>query len=105
MSSALHAQAPPLTRDASGVTIRATRVDSPLHIDGKLDEAVYATLPAIGDFIQTDPAPGAPSTERTEAWVFFDNDNIYVAARCWDDHPERIIANEMRRDNGNIIQN
>ncbi len=104
-STPARAQGPPLTRDAAGVTIRAARIDAPLRIDGKLDEAVYATLPSINGFIQADPNPGAPSTERTDVWVLFDNDNVYVAARCWDDHPERIIANEMRRDNGNIIQN
>src|SRR6185436_10736969 len=29
----------------------------------------------------------------------------YIAARCWDSHPEREVANELRRDNGNILGN
>ncbi len=28
----------------------------------------------------------------------FDDQNIYVACRCSDQHPERIVANDMRRD-------
>jgi hypothetical protein len=38
--------------------------------------------------------------------VFFDRDNVYVSARCWDSAgPDKLIANEMRRDNGQITNN
>jgi hypothetical protein len=30
--------------------------------------------------------------------VAFDEDNFYLAFRCWDTHPERRVATEMRRD-------
>ena len=30
---------------------------------------------------------------------------MYIVARCWDSHPEREVANELRRDNGNILGN
>ena len=30
---------------------------------------------------------------------------LYIAARRWDSHPEREVANELRRDNGNILGN
>src|SRR5258706_6689329 len=88
-----------------GVNGRAVRLAEPLRIDGRLDEAVYASVPPIGDFVQQEPAEGAPATEKTEAWIFFDDQNIYIAARCWDSHPEREIANEMRRDGQQILQN
>jgi hypothetical protein len=87
------------------VTVRASRVDTPLSIDGRLDEAVYTTVPAISDFIQQEPREGQPATEKTEAWILFDDRNLYIAARMWDSHPEREVANEMRRDNGNILGN
>ena len=48
---------------------------------------------------------GEPATEKTDAWIFFDDANLYIAARCWDSHPEREVANELRRDNGNILGN
>ena len=38
-------------------------------------------------------------------WILFDARNIYIAARCRDSHPERIIANDMRRDGSNVSQN
>ena len=83
--------------------VRATRLAAPLTLDGRLDEDVYAKTTPTSDFAQQFPREGAPATEATEVWVFFDEHNIYVSARCTDSHPERIIANEMRRDHSNIF--
>ena len=95
-----------IARDAAGrVTVRAVRIATPLDIDGRLDEAVYASVPAMSDFIQTDPDEGAPATEKTEIWLLFDDDNVYVVGRCWETQPERLMANEMRRDNPAIVRN
>ncbi|MQA29197.1 MAG: hypothetical protein GEU82_05065 [Luteitalea sp.] len=95
-----------VARDESGrVTIRAVRLTTPIQIDGQLDEAVYATVPSISDFIQNDPSEGAPATEKTEVWIFFDGDSVIVTARCWESRPERLVANEMRRDGANVPQN
>ena len=95
-----------ITRDdKGGATIRAVRIDKPLKIDGRLDEEVYGVVPPAGDFIMQEPREGERATEQTDAWIFFDNDTLYVAARCWDDHPERWVVTELRRDNNNIIQN
>jgi hypothetical protein len=87
------------------VTVRAVRVAEPLRIDGRLDEGVYTSIPAISDFIQQEPQEGQPATEKTEAWILFDDVNLYISARNWDSHPEREVANELRRDNGNILGN
>ena len=95
-----------VTRDADGrVTMRAYRLPEGLVVDGKLDDPVYQRIPSVSDFIQQEPVEGEPATERTEVWVFFDDKNVYVSGRNWDSHPERIIANEMRRDHRNISQN
>ncbi len=95
-----------IERDTDGhATVRATRLQTPLQIDGVLNEEVYTTVPSFSGFIQADPNAGAPATERTEGWIFFDEDNVYVVLRCWDTNPKRIVANEMRRDNTNISQN
>ena len=89
-----------VTRDESGrATVRAIRLTEPLHLDGKLDEDVYRTSQSVSDFVQQVPREGAPATERTESWVMFDRDTLYIAARCWDSAPpERWIANELRRE-------
>ena len=96
-----------VTRDgAGGATVRAIRLDEPFRLDGRLDERVYAATPSISDFVQQVPREGAPATERTEAWVLFDDEHIYVSARCWDTAPpEQWIANELRRDTNQLRQN
>ena len=77
-----------VSRDAQGqATVRAIRLDEPLRVDGRLDEAVYAQNESVSGFIQQVPREGAAATERTEAWVMFDGENLYVAARCWDTAP------------------
>ncbi len=100
---------PPATinREASGrATLRAVRLDGPLRVDGVLDEGVYETTPPFGGFLQQLPVQGAPATEQTEAWILYDDNNVYVAARLWDSAPEsRWVANEMQRDSFQLIQN
>ena len=83
--------------------MQAVRLSAPLRIDGHLDDAVYTTVPPISDFIQMEPKAGEPATEKTEVWVFFDQQNVYVAMRAWESRPDLMIANEMRRDNFGIL--
>lgn len=91
--------------EAGQATVRAVRLSRPLQIDGRLDDEVYQTTPPMDGFIQQEPTEGAPATEITQVWVFFDDRNVYVSARCLDTHPEREVVTEMRRDNNNVTQN
>ena len=93
-----------ITRDGGGVTVRAERVATPLRIDGQLNESAYQDVLAISEFIQNDPAEGEPASEKTEVWLLFDDDYVYVVARCWESQPDRLVANEMRRDNTRIVR-
>jgi Domain of unknown function (DUF5916)/Carbohydrate family 9 binding domain-like len=86
-------------------TVTAYRTAQPLRIDGRLDEAIYKSTPAISDFVQQEPDEFKPATEKTEAWIFFDEDTVYVSARNYETHPERRVANEMRRDTAQLRQN
>lgn len=95
-----------VTRDAEGrVTIRAIALSSPIEVDGRLDEPIYSSVPPVSDLVQTEPSTGSPATQRTEVWVTFDRANIYVSVRCWESNPERMILNEMRRDNVSLYGN
>ena len=96
-----------MSRDEQGrVTVRAIRYDEGVDLDGVLDEPVYAAAPPITGLVQLMPDAGAPATERTEAWILFDDTNVYISARIWDSAPEsRWVANEMRRDTSQLRQN
>jgi len=94
-----------IARDGSArVTVRAVPVTTPLNIDGRLDEGVYRDAPSMSDFIQNNPVEGAPASEKTEVWLFFDRDHVYVVMRCWESRPDRLTATEMRRDNTRIVR-
>ena len=88
--------------ESAAVIVHATRIAQPLNVDGQLDEEVYKNVPPITRFVQQLPNAGAPGTERTEAWVLFDNTHIYIACRCWTERPDRIVANDLRRDSRNM---
>jgi hypothetical protein len=95
-----------MTRDAAGhATVRATRLTGEFTLDGDLSEDVYRTLAPLGDFVQQEPTEGAPSTEKTEAWIFFDDRNIYVGAKLYETEPSRRVMSEMRRDSFNMYNN
>jgi hypothetical protein len=95
-----------LARNAQGrASIRAVRIPEPLTLDGRLDEEWYQSVPAIDGFVQQEPEEFQPATEKTEAWVFFDTETLYIAARNWDSQPQRMVINELRHDSSNIIQN
>jgi hypothetical protein len=92
--------------DNGKIVVRAVRIAVPLRVDGRLDEPVYQLVKPISDFIQTVPAEGMPATERTEAWILFDDNFIYVVGKCYDSAPpEQWTANELRRDTNQLRQN
>ena len=96
-----------ITRDDTGqATVRAIKLLAPLVVDGKLDEDVYTSNQPFGDLIQVVPQTGQPATERTDVWLMFDDQNIYVGAKVFDSTPpDKWIANEYRRDSAPLRQN
>ena len=103
------APSPPevINRNESGqATVRAVKINEPIRLDGTLDENVYKNVLPISGFIQQIPNEGAPASEVTEAWLFFDDSNIYIGARCYDSAPpNEWVANDMRRDTSQLRQN
>ncbi|MBM3771934.1 MAG: carbohydrate binding family 9 domain-containing protein [Acidimicrobiia bacterium] len=94
-----------MSRDAEGhTTIRAVRLTEPLRLDGAVDEAVYRANQPFSDYIQMEPRGGEVATEKTEGWILFDANNVYVTIRAFESQPDRMIVNEMRRDSNNIRQ-
>jgi hypothetical protein len=92
--------------DASDrTTFRAVRIQEPLVLDGRLDEEIYRQVPPQGGFVQQEPNEGAPATEATDVWMFFDDRHVYVSARMHLSQPDRLTANELRRDSINIFRN
>lgn len=73
-------------------------IDTPPVLDGRLTPGEWAGAAYVPELTQATPDPGAPATQRTEIWIATDGEHLYIAARLWDDAPERIVRNVMRRD-------
>ncbi|HSR98735.1 MAG TPA: DUF5916 domain-containing protein [Kofleriaceae bacterium] len=69
-----------------------------IRIDGKLDDATWATSCFVDDFEQKMPAYGAPPTRRMTVAVATDGDSIYIAARMWAAGPDDIDDALTQRD-------
>lgn len=76
----------------------AVPLTSPIVLDGRLNEEIWQQAPTIVDFVQREPAEGAPATMRTEAHIAYDNDALYVAVRANDTDADRIVGILTRRD-------
>ena len=60
------------------------------EMDGRLARVV--------DFVQRRPSDGVPPSQRTEAYLGYDHENLYVVMICFDSEPERIRARMTRRE-------
>ena len=72
--------------------------ESPV-IDGRvLNDLAWRAAPAISGFWQIEPDEGSPATQKTEVFVGYSEDTLYVGVICYDKEPDRIIVTDSRRD-------
>lgn len=81
------------------IAVRLPKGQAP-KIDGRLDDAVWNLAPVQGNFIQREPTPGAPISERTEFKILYDDRKIYFALWAFDSNAKAIRASEWKRDSG-----
>ncbi len=80
-------------------TVRASRREEPISIDGRLDEPIWAAAQPATDFRQAQPNIGQPATQRTEIRLAFDDDAFYIGARMFDDRGAAGVRTQLvRRD-------
>ena len=74
------------------------RTDTPIEIDGVLDEAAWARSLRVDLGIEVQPAANEPAPVATTAFLIEDGENLYVAFQAEDPDPERIRAYLRDRD-------
>jgi hypothetical protein len=81
-------------------SIVATRMpdDAMLRVDGVLDEPIWREAQTATGFVQRDPDNGAAATERTEVRMVFAADRLIIGATLFDSEPDRLLGNQMQRD-------
>ncbi|MEQ1922496.1 MAG: hypothetical protein ABL952_08305, partial [Pyrinomonadaceae bacterium] len=67
-------------------------------IDGKVDEDAWKQAAVFKDFYQTYPGNNTQPSRPTEVYLMFDEKNLYVAFKCWDEK-DKIRATVAKRDN------
>ncbi len=84
---------------APGESIVLQRVDSvdAIHIDGRLDEAVWQTLPAYDEFVVIDPDTLGKASHQTLVRLAYDDRGLYVGADMRQP-PETLIKRLSSRD-------
>jgi len=77
-------------------TAAPSKLRTPPRIDGRLDEPCWRDAPLLTDFIQFEPAKGAPSSVRTEVRVAYDDTHLYFGFLCYDPEPEKMVLGTRR---------
>jgi hypothetical protein len=62
--------------------LQAARAEHPPTIDGKLDDAIWASAPVSDGFTQKYPHQGKPPTETTALRIAYDDHAVYVGFDC-----------------------
>lgn len=76
---------------------RITPGEAP-EIDGDLSEPVWARAQVIEDFFQVEPIAGAKPSQRTTAYILYDEKTLYVGVYAYDTNPAGIRRSQMQRD-------
>ncbi|UCG88442.1 MAG: carbohydrate binding family 9 domain-containing protein, partial [Gemmatimonadota bacterium] len=70
-----------------------------IRLDGRLDEPIWQTAPAVTSFTQREPNEGQPATQLTEIRFVYDDAKLYVGARMYDElGAEGVVSRLVRRD-------
>ena len=78
-------------------TAEAARTDGSISIDGRLDEEAWSEATVITDLHQILPVEFSEPSQQTEFLVIYDDDALYLAARMYDDQPDRVVAKVLRQ--------
>ncbi len=74
-------------------TISAYRLkgSDKIDIDGYLNEDAWKNAEHRGGFLEKEPYPLVPMSEKTEFAILYDEENLYIGVWCWDSEPDKII--------------
>ena len=84
-SAGAQAQAAPHLVQALNNKIVAARNNSPMRIDGRLDERVWYAIRPSNHFVQRDPLMGAAATLATDVRMLLSDDAVIFGVRLHDD--------------------
>lgn len=81
-------------------TTKATRTTKAPVLDGYLEPEVWHTVVPATNFVRYDPLNGKPSSQKTEVYMLYDNEAVYIGALLHDTAPDSILTQLGQRDSG-----
>lgn len=85
------------------VTFTVKAADSPIEVDGVLDEPAWGAAVVIPVAYEWSPGDNIPAPVRTDCLVTYDRTRLYVAFRAHDPRPQEIRAHLMDRDDTDTL--
>jgi len=90
-----------ITADAQPKQLAGKRANSPIKIDGKLDDIAWKDAPLATGFIELRPIPFRKEeyANRTEVYLLYNNQGIYIGGYCHEKTKDSIQTELIGRDN------
>src|SRR5688572_9558885 len=92
--SGARAQDPPPpptpTPSAQPRTLQIQKAVSPIVVDAVLDDATWASVKPFDLPWETFPGDNIPAPVRTEVFLAYDRDNLYIAFHAYDPKPAEV---------------
>ncbi len=82
---------------SAGNLYEISRISGPIELDGFSNETAWELITPL-PMIMQEPTYKAEPSEKTEILIGYDDDFLYVAARCYDKEPEKIQNPSKKRD-------
>jgi hypothetical protein len=78
--------------------VLAKKTTGEIVIDGIADELIWSESMAAKDFHQYFPSDTSLSQGKTAVFITYDDKNIYILAKCYDDAEGNYLTSSLRRD-------
>ena len=88
----------PFADEKKGKTYYIKYTEHLPEIDGFLNEPVWDKIEPITDFVQDEPFNGENPTEKTEVYLTYNDETLFIGARLYDANPEEITRQLAPRD-------
>jgi hypothetical protein len=79
-------------------TLHATRITTPIVIDGGLDDAGWRGVPRVETWYETNPGDNTPPKVKNVGYIAYDDKFFYAGFEFFDDKPRSIRAPYGDRD-------
>jgi hypothetical protein len=70
----------------------------PPVIDGRLDDPAWEKAEWATNFTQREPDDGKAPSQQTAFKIMYDEKNLYISVRAYDNEPDKIVRRVTRRD-------